>query len=189
MDTAMKCFSDWLAALEKYNQTKPETREEPWKAPAIGWIKFNIDAGWTGESSTGFGFVARDTRGVLMVAGSQIEEQRMDPLLAEAMALRWCLMTAKELGMDSVIFESDSLSVINAMRTDSTAWTIQTVIQDCKALARSFPSISFSHVRRKANSPAHILASVACKYLSKIWWDSTPNEKVHALIVDSTFSD
>ncbi|XP_057444470.1 uncharacterized protein LOC130736688 [Lotus japonicus] len=144
-------------------------------------IKVNVDARWSGANSTSFGFVARSHSGTMLVAGTHEEDQRMDPLVAEALALRWCMLQARELGMDSVIFESDSLSVIRAMKTDSSAWTIQNIIQDCHALAKDFNYISFSHVKRNANSPTHMLASIAFKFNDHVWWDHPPTESIFYL--------
>ncbi|XP_057434741.1 uncharacterized protein LOC130727579 [Lotus japonicus] len=188
INSNMNSLQDWREAQNSLNVEENTNPEVAWKALAGGKIKINIDAGWTGSNSTGFGFIARSHTGSLLVAGTHLECQRLDPLVAEASALRWSMMKACELEMDSVTFESDSLIVIRAMRADSSDWTIHNIIQDCQALAENFNSVSFSHVKRNANLPAHVLASVAIKYQDQLWWDYPPTEIEHPLFVDAAFS-
>ncbi|XP_057453224.1 uncharacterized protein LOC130745096 [Lotus japonicus] len=185
---AMNNMRVWLEAQETKSTEENTTLEVAWKAPTLSMIKINLDAGWTGTNSLGFGFVARSHTGAMLVAGTHVEEQCLDPLMAEALAMRWCMLQARELGMDSVIFESDFLSVIRALRSDSSVWTIQNIIQDCQALARDFMSISFSHVKREANSPAHALAFLTFNFKDHLWWDVPPAEIEHLLFVDAAFS-
>ncbi|XP_057452774.1 uncharacterized protein LOC130744617 [Lotus japonicus] len=189
MEKAQNLLAEWKEAQEHHAPCVQEKRPQQWSAPSQGRIKINVDAGWSGPHSTGLGFVARDHRGIIMLAGICLEAQRLDPLIAEAMALRWSLHTALEVGLDSVIFELDSLSVVKATRTNSSLWTIQNLMQDCIYLASLFTSISFNHVSRNANVPAHTLASLACSYNTKLWWDVPPPEIEHALFVDAALSD
>ncbi|XP_057419740.1 uncharacterized protein LOC130713926 [Lotus japonicus] len=186
--TALNQLVEWIEAQEKRGETNRTEHQVAWKAPPEGKIKINVDAGWTGTNSTGFGFVARSHTGALLAAGTLFQEHRLEPLTAEALALRWSMQQASELGMDSVLFESDSLSVIKSLRAESNYWTIQDITLDCLHLADNFLSCSFSHVTRKANVPAHILASLACKYQNRLWWDAPPAEIDHSLFADAAFS-
>lgn len=71
-------------------------KESAWKSPMEGQIKINIYAGWTGLSSTGFSFIARAHVASMVVAATHLESSRMDPTVAEAMALRWSLAMINE---------------------------------------------------------------------------------------------
>lgn len=113
----------------------------------------------------------------------------MDPLVAEAVALRWALSKAVEVELDRVIIESDSEIVIRAMKSNLCPPQIEMLIQDCKQLALNFSFICFEHTRRELNSVAHLLASKASEFPSNMWWEAAPSWIAHALLVDSAFSD
>lgn len=131
-----------------------------WNPPPPNKLKVNFDAGWTGNSETGFGLIIRDHESRMMAATTHMEPFRLDPTVAEAMALRWCLSTIAELGLEDVLIESDSQMVIKAMQKQRSKPDMEPIIQDFKFLAQTFSSISYSHVNRQANNAAHV------------WWES-----------------
>ncbi|XP_057432075.1 uncharacterized protein LOC130724818 [Lotus japonicus] len=181
---------EWIEAQERCeSRVDEQARNIRWEAPPQGVIKLNVDAGWSGHNSTGFGLVARSDRGELMMAATKVEQYRLDSLLAEAYAVPWCLQMASEMDLENVIVESDSLAVIHALRTGSCPPDIEAVIQDCKVLFSLFPVICFSHARRQANSVAHELAALASNFPFHVWWHEPPPVVAHALVVDSTYID
>lgn len=135
--------------------------------------------------STGFGLVARDHKSNMMVVASHMENTRYDPTVAKALGLRWSLFTIRDMDMEDVIIETDSLLVYKAMTTDRCKPAIEPIIQDCKQLSNMFSSISFSHVNRKANNAAHILASLANDFPSNVWWENPPRAVAEAIFVDA----
>ena len=80
----------------------------------------------------------------------------------EALACRWAVQFAADLGLRRVIFEGDSATVINA------------VTQDNAALS-SFLFVNFVHVPRSGNTVADALAKKA-KDLGgcQVWSDVMP---------------
>ncbi|XP_057444025.1 uncharacterized protein LOC130736197 [Lotus japonicus] len=107
---------EWLEAQERRGVIiDDQPRDVRWEAPPQGVIKLNVDAGWTGSSSTGFGLVARSGRGEFMTAATKLEHNRLDSLLAEAYAVRWGLQMAAEMEMENVVIESDSLPIANGV--------------------------------------------------------------------------
>lgn len=90
MTAAIMAFAYWVEAQEDH-RTLQQTREdeEQWEALMPGLIKINVDADWSGESYTDLGFGARDADVRLLYAVSQLQVLRLDPLVAEASALRW----------------------------------------------------------------------------------------------------
>ncbi|XP_057432150.1 uncharacterized protein LOC130724900 [Lotus japonicus] len=158
-----------------------------WKAPPQGILKLNLDAGWTGNSCTGMGFVVRSSSGEALLAATQLEENRLEPLIAEATAMRWALAQATGVELNRVIVESDSEVVVRAMKSRSCPPQIEMLIEDCKQLALNFTYICFEHTKREANAIAHLLASKACEFPSNMWWENRPSWLIHALLVDSTF--
>lgn len=55
--------------------------------------------------------------------------------MAEAMSLRWALLKAYELGLDSVVFETDSQVVVSCFQQHKENELLEPVLQDCRVLA------------------------------------------------------
>ncbi|XP_057432093.1 uncharacterized protein LOC130724839 [Lotus japonicus] len=185
MSRGTGCLHEWQEAQGTREATPENQSERIWKPPPEDRIKVNLDAGWTGSSSTGFGLVARDHNSCLLVAATLMDEFRSEATVAEAKAMRWCLATIRDMGMEAVIVESDSALVIRAMHSLRCRPDIDPLIHDCKELAKSFSFISFSHVNRTANNAAHVLASLANDFPSATWWDSPPQIVAEAMLVDA----
>lgn len=134
------------------------------KASPQGCIKIKVDAGWSGETATGFGMVACSSSGEFLFAASSLEPQRKAPQIAEESAMRWCLMVAQELEFDTIVVESNAAGVINALTSPRCPPDIAPIIKDCIGLTTQFSVISFCHVKRKANGVAHALSSIACDF-------------------------
>ena len=64
---------------------------ESWEQPNVGTTKINVDTGCFQNGTTGWGYLARDHTGMVSFAATHLEKISISPLLAEAMALRWCL--------------------------------------------------------------------------------------------------
>ncbi|XP_057455106.1 uncharacterized protein LOC130746486 [Lotus japonicus] len=112
----MQDYQEWEEAQgisTERNQTSIEDNVK-WEPPPAGKLNVSIDAGWTGDYSTGFSMVARGHDKAFMVATTSLEPTRLDPTVAEALALRWALALVVEMGMDNIVFEADSLVVVNA---------------------------------------------------------------------------
>lgn len=85
--------------------------------PEASSYKANFDAAiFDRTSSVGIGVVFRDHSGSIIAALSQRIESFHLVELAEALATRRAVMLAKELSLVDVIFESDCLRVVQALR-------------------------------------------------------------------------
>ncbi|XP_057453511.1 uncharacterized protein LOC130745341 [Lotus japonicus] len=62
--------------------------EACWNPPSQGYLKINVDAGWSGKEGTGYGLVARNAKGIFHVAASLYVDHPMDPLMVEALCFR-----------------------------------------------------------------------------------------------------
>lgn len=111
----------------------PHTSDAVWKPPQAGFIKFNVDAGWSGS-----GHVSRSHDGELMCAATHLEDRRFDPIVAEVLDLGWCMST-QQLHVDSVVFESDSLILHNALSSEVCPSAIEPVMSERKVLDNFFP--------------------------------------------------
>ena len=81
-----------------------------------------------------------------------------------------------EMGFREVYFETDSFTLRNILTGTSEApASIETVMDSILAQMEKFRFVSFTHVKRDGNRPAHILAQFA-KQVGDfvVWLEETP---------------
>ncbi|XP_057418632.1 uncharacterized protein LOC130712830 [Lotus japonicus] len=187
---AVELLSEWQQAGHKGSEQRYAQDDNStasivgWKTPPVGAMKINIDAGWTGNDGLGMAMVIRDHEGTCMYAETAFLENRLEPTMAEATALRWALNRAQALELDNIIFESDALTVVNNFNSGRGRAELEPILQDCRMLATQFSVFRLQHVKRDANKVAHILASIAAEYPSHCWWDNFPSQIQAALLAD-----
>ena len=85
----------------------------------------------------------------------------------EAKAVEMGLQFSKDMSIQDFTLESDSLSLVNALRDLSPP--------PLSVVAHSFRSVDFGHVGRKGNRPAHLLARHALGIADlSVWVEETP---------------
>lgn len=89
-------------------------------------------------------------------------------LETEAEALRWVILKVSALGYTKVIFESDSYSVVRAVKDKSERPILNPMIQDITKMLQLFDeaSVVFSH--REANRVTDRIAKEAISYVNYI---------------------
>ena len=65
------------------------------------------------------GFVARNHNGDVLLSGARVEYYAASPLEAEAKAIMWAMTHALSKNFQNVVFESDSMCLVNALRDRS----------------------------------------------------------------------
>ncbi|XP_075658905.1 uncharacterized protein LOC142628749 [Castanea sativa] len=140
--------------LEKYRATVellPNAQEsnqlvQRWIPPPILVFKFNVD-GATGQSVAAIRRKLHAPLGLLEV---------------EAKVVEVGLQFAKQLGITDFIIEGDSLIVSKALnQSSSVPMSIDAVIMGIGEASLEFHNVVFSHVKRNANTFAHLLAKYA----------------------------
>jgi len=126
-----------------------------------------------GPTGQGFGLIARDHEGICQVAATKFDQSQYDPLTAEFLALKWSVQQAIEWNIH-VIYEMDSSSIHKALLSRESHPSLSPVLQDCTDLVQLFDFCSFSLISRKANSVAHLLASLAFQFDYHVWWNDVP---------------
>nr|XP_023899473.1 uncharacterized protein LOC112011331 [Quercus suber] len=147
-----------LAHLGKPHHKEPaDTR---WIPPDFPWYKINTDAAvFSASKSVGIGVVVRDHEGSVLAALSKRMPLPLGPLEAEAKAMHEAISFAKDIGLQDVIFETDSTTIFDALHDISTAPTcIDNIIQDTHHSLQAFRKSQILHVKRLGNKPAHTLA-------------------------------
>nr|XP_023880097.1 uncharacterized protein LOC111992470 [Quercus suber] len=149
----------------------------PWLPPHNGWYKINTDGAVFSElGSCGIGVVIRNERGLLMGSMSKMIDVPLGALEVEARAVEEGVRLAWDLGLKKIVLESDSLSVVNAVRVPSLSpSSILKVVEGTRLELCCFDEWDISHTRRSGNSAAHVMAKYA-KSVSDciIWVEDTP---------------
>ncbi|GJX63743.1 reverse transcriptase [Tanacetum coccineum] len=155
-----------LMDYHKANQQQPTTTRTKatvrWTKPNGDYIKFNCDASWQKESGrAGLGFVARNACGDVLLSGARTECYASSPLEAEAKSLLWATNQAHNKGYSKIIFESDSLCLVNALQRGTTLLQIASIFAQIVSNSSSFSSCNWSFVKREGNNVAHSIATWA----------------------------
>ena len=151
------CFKEYWAGRKLKSKTLPSFVHQPiktsWAAPTLGTIKVNSDVA-IGPNFSSIAVVARDWRRNLVLALSKKAKTTI-PLQAEAEAILWEIQLAGNNCWPLVIFESDSLICIDALRGKSLnySWRIFGCISCILLYSETNPGWSFSwtkstHIRR-----------------------------------------
>ncbi|XP_016170478.1 uncharacterized protein LOC107613135 [Arachis ipaensis] len=146
-------------AKTSINERRP-VRRVTWRPPLAGWVKGNVDVTFVEVHSGGAtAAVIRDhTRNLLTDSNSKI--MATSPLAAEALAVREALIMANNFQLERIIIESDSLILIQALKSQASIAEIQVILDDILDLARSISNCGFIWVPREGNALAHEVAKL-----------------------------
>ncbi|KAK8540227.1 hypothetical protein V6N12_046516 [Hibiscus sabdariffa] len=95
----------------------------------------------------------KNEQGELLQVASQLFTA-ISAFVAEAIAIRVCLLVALEVSFANIIVESDNLNVmrhVNAKAKAFSAWESSVIERDICNLSSLFHSISFSVINRSCN--------------------------------------
>ncbi|PNY04967.1 ribonuclease H [Trifolium pratense] len=156
-----------LAVPKKSKQRQQHAASEP--AATLCSHLIQVDAGCFPDGYTTFGCVIKDCSGMISFSACRKENLLVDPLLAEALAIRWCLQVAKDQNLKEVIIQSDALVVVECIRGSNSIACIELIVTDCKLLMSTFSSVSINYVCRDLNVLAHRLVGYAMQVGCKSW--------------------
>ena len=98
-----------------------------------------------------------------------------DPLLAEALSCKEALSWIKELNLNKVIVETDSLMLAQAFNVSADNFSyFGSILGDCQIIAKDLIDVNLVWVRRSANLAAHSLARAACSESGRGSWSYVP---------------
>lgn len=131
--------------------------------PSSSTVKCYTDASWLVSSGRcGLGWVFIDANGTPFDHGSSHRSLVGSALVAEALAVKACLLAATSSGHRKLECFSDSKSLISILAKKEWAVEIHPILHDIFFLCLSFDCISFSFVPRLLNVIADGLAKSAC---------------------------
>ncbi|KAM6574232.1 hypothetical protein CsatA_022559 [Cannabis sativa] len=145
------------------NITPVASLADPWIAPPVGKLKLNTDAACDRSNKLiGIGAVLRDSNGYIKAALSKSILGCFKPKEMEATALALTLQWLISLGLTVDFIETDSLLVVQGLKASYDCNSaFHTMLKDVNYLVSFFPRAQVTHVRRSANTYAHVLAKFA----------------------------
>lgn len=107
-------------------------------------------------------------------------------LEAEAKAFEAGIIFVKDVGVQDIILERDSMIMYRALTELSPPpQSVASIVEGILEIVREFRSVQFSHTRRQGNIPAHILAKQASSIADfTVWIEENPCFIEQALIQD-----
>jgi hypothetical protein len=104
---------------------------------------------------------------------NQLVEEVTTPEIAEVLALRRALSLAGSEDFNKLIVASDCLSLVQRVNSSEVDRSqVGVVVQDIKAIASGFFSVSFTHIYRQCNVAAYTLARSAEQFVSVLFRNS-----------------
>ena len=133
-------------------------------------------------------FSVRSTYHLAMEMAVKVEKVQapLGVVEAEAKAVEFGLHLARDMMIQEFVLESDSLSLINALKETSPPFSsIAAVVYGLLSDSHNFRHVDFSHVRQQANKPAHLLAKYALGIDDfSVWLEESPCFLEQALLND-----
>ncbi|XP_074288433.1 uncharacterized protein LOC141613589 [Silene latifolia] len=140
-----------------------------------------------GEMGSGMGMVIQDFDDKVERAGVVQVYEKWTPEIAEGKAAEFGLRTARQMGLQNVELESDSMTLINMLRAKSFPLNyfgrISRTVLD---IANSFSCIKFNFTRRNGNAVAHGIAHLLpLSYSTWFWVEIIPETIAPLVLLDS----
>lgn len=163
-----------------------EKKGECWERPEEGFIKVNSDGSYKHPRFKGsYGVIARDHEGEIVDGKYEIFYVN-NVLSAEAAGLKEGMKLAMERNMISVIFETDSLELYEAIQDDTRIpWCADSLIRELNNMKAPFPSCKVCYISRKKNGAADWIAKARRdKELPEDWVQHIPDRLISILDKD-----
>ncbi|KAK9983741.1 hypothetical protein SO802_033266 [Lithocarpus litseifolius] len=160
-DFASSLLQDYKEAV-KFFQLGPSTCKLSWKKPPMGVYKINVD-GATSEKGrkSSIGMIIRDYKGEAVAGLCKLLPGNFTVVETEALAVEASILLAKELGLQQVIIESNSLTVVQSISSKEVSGETGHIIQGILSILDCFSSWQIRHLKRDFNKVAHELAHYA----------------------------
>jgi len=162
-----------------------------WKPPDMGSLKLNWDVAICSlTKKMGVGAVLRDEHGAVVAATISVIPYIRDPSVVEAIALWKAVSFCWELGCPRVVFEGDSMQVVQALNNGQ-AWNrYAQLLVDVRTLSHGFTFHKIQLVSRDANKVAHDLAKlVVTQPCDSMWIGECPSPIQHLVSVEFDLFD
>ncbi|KAK3217989.1 hypothetical protein Dsin_011959 [Dipteronia sinensis] len=111
-----------------------------WQPPYKGTYKINTDAALSvGDGIVGVGIIIRDYVGNVIASSAQAVQYGCCVLIAEALAIKKCLLLARHVGLELGFIESDAQVAVNLINNPDIPYSeVGLIIKDIKSLLEEF---------------------------------------------------
>ncbi|XP_062016503.1 uncharacterized protein LOC133732905 [Rosa rugosa] len=174
------------AQLQEFqaHNTKPRLasarsrRVHKWVALPAGLLKINVDGSFHHETRKGgFGFVIRDSSGVMVAGGAGPLSGLISSEHAEVLACRYAMNFAFDHEFVPALLETDAQEVQRQLVSQASLNTsaLGRLYEDLNLLLGSHNNLKVSYVSRKANVIAHMLAAHGSNLVQDCFYVSMPS--------------
>lgn len=158
-----------------FNKPPPPLHVTNWEKPPAGTLKLNMDVTLDRHSGMmGFGFILKNSDRDFITTKSLPMKGFLSFEESEDVGVKEALSWLKEIFMDSIIVEMDSLHVFNEIYSVSSPSSFGLIVSDIKEIAMHFIHLNFLFVKRSANQVAHTLARHVVSLSGCMEWFSIP---------------
>ena len=148
-------------------------KKQHWEPPLVGFYTINVDGAIPSTNGqSGVGLLIRDWNRRVIAAVSMSLPGGYSVEETEAIAVEQGLVLAKELDLEKIIVEGDSLLTIQAVETMDVRGVAAHIIKGIVQTCSSFQEAKVRHIDRNSNKIAHELAQHAKKSREKAVWRS-----------------
>ncbi|XP_075636690.1 uncharacterized protein LOC142608919 [Castanea sativa] len=173
----LEYLSEYQAYMEVTAYPKQSAEVVVWTPPSPTRYKINVDgAVFKEQKLAGVGILIRDATGQLIGACSKKIEAPLGAIEADAKAVELGLQFAKDMSIQDYTLESDSVTLVNALRDFSPPpLSVVALVYSSVAVSHSFRCVDFAHVGRNGNRSTHLFARHALGIANlSIWVEETP---------------
>ncbi|KAH9647987.1 hypothetical protein KPL70_025411 [Citrus sinensis] len=148
---------------EAHSETEQRVPPQTWNPLQDGFVKVNINAAISFEKNiVGLGAIIKDVLGHVTAAAIKVSKFHGDVSYAEAEAMEWGMLVARDAQVKAVIVESDSQGVVNLVNNKQGSRSeIYWVVSEIQKLVENFECVSIKYTPRSCNVIAHSLAKLA----------------------------
>ncbi|VVB00164.1 unnamed protein product [Arabis nemorensis] len=127
------------------------------------------DGAWREDGlAAGMGWRIESNRKIFVGQGSKVMDFVKSPLMAEALAIRFALNHALELGLETICIASDAYELIRVLNLGQNRTEIFEILHDIYKLSSQFLDVAFIFIPRETNLVADSLAKQYLHALSMV---------------------
>ncbi|GAU51577.1 hypothetical protein TSUD_414260 [Trifolium subterraneum] len=177
-----------VAAENQFSEISRATEQLRWQKPHEHWLKCNVDASLSPNSSyTGWGWCVRNSEGNFVAAGTNNCLHKLTIEEGEAMAILEAMREAISQGWPNIIFESDSKVVVDAIKAPPQGISeLNSIITNIKLLLQCNSNFEIKFTKRQANMAAYTLARAAISWSSRSYFNNLSSDSSPTLLATIT---
>ncbi|XP_042499807.1 uncharacterized protein LOC122077993 [Macadamia integrifolia] len=156
-----------------------------WNPLDHGYYKVNVNGASKGNPGpSAIGGICRNSS-ASVVGRFSMGTGMVHAIVVEALAIRFALIWAEDLGLSHIVVESDNLMLVNILNRSSLAcpWRISSIVADCWLLQERFSSVLFRHPLQEGNVVADFLASSAATLQLPVLLFTSPPPSFYPLLL------